>query len=54
MAFTIRPLHTDEQNTLTGKVRRSKDKPEVSGIFVATSAQAVKSSFPLGLTTGGI
>mgnify|MGYP006988258385 CR=1 FL=1 len=50
----IRPLHTDEQNTLTSKVRRSRDRPEVSVICVAISAQAAKSSFPLGLITGGI
>lgn len=41
------------RNTLTDKVRRSRDRPEVSVIFVATSDQA-KSSFPLGLTIGGI
>ena len=46
-SFTIRPLHTS-------RVRRSRDRPEISVIFVATSAQAAKSSFPLGLTTGGI
>lgn len=54
MAFTIRALYSDEQKYTYRQSTQIEGQPEVSAICVATSAQAAKSSFPLGLTTGGI